>query len=375
MDKKHPEDCPLKSAMNRREFLKDVGVGAVAAVTLPALIPLSGCMREDLEQVRIAKPAPPSGTARVSVVRNNNNIKAAVQQAIAMAGGLDEILPGDTVLIKPNIVGTGWSVRPYTHPMIVQAVIQEIKTRTDVSNITVAEGSYEGPGSNGTIKNAEGSGILDVVNAEGVAFVAWNDETTTQFVEVLSNDIQYIGYNIQVPKTLVDGTYDHFINMPIIKNHTWQNAGYTCCLKNFVGTLRMSNRNGHPIQGKHDWIDLARGVAELNLSTPKITMNIIDGLSVVLTGGPMYPIGMTAVDSNLILASKDRIAADSVALAVLRHYASLDSGIDEPYQTLSVWQQPQILRALELNLGRRADGIDIVSEGVGEIDDIVAQWS
>lgn len=375
MDKKNLHECPMQTAINRREFLKDVGKGAVAAMTVPALFPFAGCDIETLERVPLSKPeSPPSGTVTVGIARRNN-IKAAVQKAIELGGGLSEIKSGDTVLIKPNIVGVGFGVRPYTHPVIIEAVIQEIKKYTGVENITVAEGSYSGPGSRGTLQNAQFTGILDVAIAEGVAFIPWEDETITKYVEIISNDIKHLGYNIQIPKTLVDGTYDHFINMPIIKNHTWRNAGYTCCLKNFVGTMRLSNRNGRPLQSDHDWIDLARGVAELGLSTPEITMNILDGLSVVLTGGPMHPSDMTTADANLILASKDRVAADSLALAVMRHYASLDTTIDEPYQKMSVWEQPQITRALELNLGRGAENIDIASDGVDEIDDIIAQWT
>lgn len=374
-EKKYSDECPMRAAINRREFLKDVGKGAVVAAAAPSLLSLTGCEVGPLETVNLEKPsAPPSGMASVSVVRKNS-IQEAVHRAIELAGGLPEIKQGDTVVLKPNIVGVGFGVRPYTHPMIIQAVIREIKELTDTDKIVVAEGSYEGPGSKGTVDNATQTGILDVLEAEGVRFIPWNDETVTEYVEVISDDIRNVGYNIEIPKMLVDGTFDHFINLPIIKNHTWQNAGFTCSLKNFVGTLRLSNRNGYPLMSRHDWIDLARGVAELNLSIPVTTMNILDGLEPVLKNGPMYPVGMVSVDANLIVASKDRVAADTMALAIMRYYASLNRRLDESYQNMSVWEQPQITRALELNLGRTADNIDPVSEGVDEMDDILDFWS
>lgn len=392
MEEKKEHECPLKASMNRRKFLKDVGKGAAAvALAAPSLSSLSGCDTGNAaagcggetprgcntakKVVRISKPTdPPSGTATVSIARKEN-IRSSVQRAIELAGGLSEIKSGDKVIIKPNIVALGWDVRPYTHPEILRAVIQEIKKRTGAANITVGEASYAGPGSNGTTANAKDSGILDVINSEGVNFIAWDEDPNTEYVEIECNDMAYVGYNIEIPKTLVDGTYDHFINVPIIKNHTWQNAGFTCCIKSFVGTLNPENRRPDWAAGTHEWLDLSKAVAELNLSTPTITMNIVDALSPVMVKGPLYPSGMKTHDAGLIIASKDRVAADTMSLAALRYYASLDKTIDEPYQKISVWQQPQITRAIELNLGRHMEKITYAHEGVDEIEDIVAQWS
>lgn len=390
MKEKKTQECPLKAAVNRRKFLKDVGKGAVVAVAAPTLYPLAGCDFEGRspegcgtvpqgcevsETVRISKPtAPPAGTATVGIARKGS-IKDSVQKAIELAGGLSDIESGDKVVIKPNIVAVGFGVRPYTHPEVMRAVIQEIKTRTDASNITVGEASYVGPGSDGTTVNAEGSGILEVINSEGVNFIAWDEDPGTEFVEIECSDMAYVGYNIQVPKALVDGTYKHFINVPMIKNHTWQNAGFTCCIKSFVGTLNPAIRRADWATGTHEWLDLSKAVAELNLTIPNITMNIVDALSPVMVNGPLYPSGMKAHDAGLIIASKDRVAADTMSLAALRYYASLDRSINEPYQKISVWEQPQITRAIELNLGRSADQIEYAHDGVDEIDDIIAQWS
>ena len=389
---KEEKQCPLKSAMNRRKFLKDMGKGAVAAVAVPTLAPLAGCDNENsdrwwntggrtrgcgsrLEKVKISKPnAPPSGTAVVGMAKMAT-IRGTVEKAIQLAGGLSDIKQGDKVIIKPNIVAMGWDVRPYTHPEVLRAVIKAIKARTAARNITVGEASYAGPGSNGTTANAEDSGILKVIDSEGVNFIAWDEDPATEYVEIECADMEYVGYNIEVPKALVDGTYEHFINVPVLKNHTWQNAAFTCCIKSFVGTMNPENRRPDWAAGTHEWLDLSKAVAELNLTTPKITMNIVDALSPVLVNGPLYPTGMITHDAGLVIASSDRVAADSLALAVLRYCASLNSSVNEPYQDISVWQQPQITRAIELNLGRSSENIELAHEGVDDIDGIIAQWS
>ena len=38
------------------------------------------------------------------------------------------------------------------------------------------------------------------------------------------------------------------------------------------------------------------------------------------------------------------------------------------------WQQPQVTRAIELNLGRTKDNVEYVHEGVDEIDNIIPYW-
>ena len=54
-----------------------------------------------------------------------------VNRAIELAGGLDEIRNGDTVVIKPNLT-TGYSLpsRVTTHPEVLRAVIRAVKART-----------------------------------------------------------------------------------------------------------------------------------------------------------------------------------------------------------------------------------------------------
>lgn len=385
MEKKEQKECPLQREMNRRKFLKDIGKGAVVAVAAPALYPLAGCEntnpsggcdpnagppQSELEKVRLSKPAaPPAGTATVGIVKRET-IQAGVSQAIRLAGGLQEIEAGQKVIVKPNLVAASGTVRPFTHPEVLRAVIEQIKIRTDAANITVGEASFAG----GTSGKAQRSGMMDVITQEGVNFIAWDEDPDTQWVEIECDDIEYVGFNIQVPKSLVDGTYDHFINVPIIKNHTWQNAGFTCCIKSFVGTLNPAIRKPNPIAGSHEWLDLAKAVAEFNLSTPNITMNIVDATNPVMVGGPLAPM-MKAHDAGLIIASKDRVAADSLSLAALRYYAYLDESINEAYQHIPVWQQPQITRAIELNLGRSSEKIECRHYGVTEIDDILAHWS
>ena len=83
---------------------------------------------------------------------------------------------------------------------------------------------------------------------------------------------------------------------------------------------------------------------------------------------------MDIANPGLVLASKDRVACDSLALAVLKYYASRH-GIERDYVHQSVWKQAQIRRASQLGLGRvDPDLINIIGDGVEEIEGLIQQW-
>jgi uncharacterized protein (DUF362 family) len=357
--------------IGRRNFLKISGI-VVVGLALPL-----GCKKPEQADtaliddiVRLEMPPPPEGDITVGIVRNGD-IAAAVDRAIELAGGLGEIKSGDTVVIKPNLT-TGYplDIRVTTHPEVMRAVIKAVKTRTDASNITVAEASsYADPS---TLEVAKVTGIYDVVQSEGVNFLAWEDE---EYVEASSFDFRNILFRIQIPKSLADARFKHFINVPMLKNHeaiSNSNAEYTCCMKNHVGVISRDTRTGGGGTGIHKR-NLGEIIAELNLVVPAHTMNVVDALTVILTDGPAG-FKMDHADPGLVIACKDRVACDSLGLAVLRHYAS-QQGIKRDYVDKSVWRQAQIVRAQELNLGRYKENIRITADGVGEIDAILAKWS
>ncbi len=381
MDNDGPLDTPLEPGdlerlfevrgIDRRDFLK---ISALIAAGL--IIPI-GCKQPQSTEsvpvddvVRLKVPPAPSGAATVGVVRKGE-IAEMVATAIALAGGLDEIQDGDRVVIKPNLTtGTTFETRVTTHPEVLRAVIREVKARTDAANITVAEASSFADPS--TLEVARKVGVYDVVLSEGINWLAFEED---EYVEANSSDFRHLNFMLKVPKSLTDSRFQHFINVPMLKNHDMvrkSNADFTCCMKNHVGILERDKRLYGGGKGIH-LADLGENIAELNLVVPVHTMNVVDALTVVLSGGPASSL-MTTADPGLILASKDRVACDSVALAALRHYASLQ-GIDRPYVGKSVWQQAQIVRAQQLNLGRDKAHIEVASDGVDELDAILARWN
>ena len=344
------------SPLSRRDFLRATGIAAVG-LSLPLRLP---------RMFPAPSIDPPAGDTRVGIV-SKNDIEDAVMTAIELGGGLSEINYGDTVVIKPNITFKAnpefGDIRIVTSPDVLRAVIRAAKDRTDNTNITVADACAFGLS---TKEAAQSVGLYDVCMEEKVNFVAWEEG---KYVSFRDKNFLHLRKSREIPASL--SSFDHFINVPILKNHEIppnNNANYTCCMKNFVGVLKPANRSDI-----HTW-DLGEKVAEINLCRPNITMNIVDALTIILSGGPASP-NMKIADSGLILASKDRVACDSLALAVLKYHAS-EQGINEDYVKQSVWEQAQIKRASSLGLGRKdPDRIHITSDGVDNIDNILAYWN
>jgi uncharacterized protein (DUF362 family) len=344
------------SPLSRRDFLRATGLAAVG-LSLPLRFP---------RMFTAPSIDPPDGDTAVGIVRRDD-IENAVMTAIELGGGLSEINYGDTVVIKPNITFRSslefGGIRVVTSPDVLRAVIRAARDRTAGMNITVADACAFGLS---TKETAQSCGLHDVCLEEKVNFVAWEEGKYATFRD---KNFVHLKRSREIPASL--SSFDHFINVPILKNHEMipnNNANYTCCMKNFVGVLKPSNRTDIHTT------DLGEKVAEINLCRPNITMNIVDALTIILSGGPASS-NMKTADARLILASKDRVACDSLALAILKYYAS-EQGINEDYVNQSVWEQAQIKRASSLGLGRKDPAhIHIMSDGVDNIDNILAFWN
>src|SRR5207253_1327538 len=180
---------------------------------------------------------------------------------------------------------------------------------------------------------------------------------------------------------------DHVINVPVIKTHF--QAWFTMSMKAFVGmSHHRSRREFHATFSNNDLGDqkrlkskrrrgvkedpeaeaaevypLVARIAELNLGlTP--ALNILDGSKSFVFGGPSS--GDTA-EPKLIIASRDRIAADATGVAVLKSI-----GTEERLQNRSVWDTPFLKHAIKIGLGiDSVTRLNLKAQGLdGDIDKI-----
>ena len=134
--------------------------------------------------------------------------------------------------------------------------------------------------------------------------------------------------------------------------------------------LYYSKRNGRNRVTAHQ--DLGNRLPELHLGRREDFI-VLDASRCNLTNGP-YP-GEQA-DSNLIVASTDPIAVDATGVAVLKYWMAQRNINNNDIRGISVWDQPQIARALQIGIGISSPSeYSQQSQGVSEIDDILAMMA
>ncbi|OGP21603.1 MAG: hypothetical protein A2054_09185 [Deltaproteobacteria bacterium GWA2_55_10] len=188
---------------------------------------------------------------------------------------------------------------------------------------------------NGILKAAEGSGA-EVITFEDFEWYAVPLKGAKYVKEA------YVTEWIYRP--------DIIVNLPVVKTH--RSASYTIALKNFIGCTHLRQRP-YLIDSTH-WEEL---IAEFNAAyAPDI--NIVDATTSMIEGGPWKG---TPVKTDCIIASGDRVAADITGLGLIRSF-----GKWEPVTSKPVWEQKQIIRALELGIGRGRGEITLVAGKGGE---------
>ena len=276
------------------------------------------------------QPKVPSGSrvdgkTPVSLV-HGQDLAAMVREAVALIGGLEQIdFKAKTILVKPNVV-SGEPPPATTNPKVVKAVI-EILYSAGAKKVYVGEMSalLTLP----TKKNMEQTGIFQAAREAGAEPVYFEDHG---WVKVDLPQARFVK-EAYVSEWIY--RVERIVNVPVIKTH--RNASYSICLKNFIGATHGRQRP-YLVDPSH-WEEV---VAELNLAYVP-DLNIVDGTSVMVAGGPWSGEKETPA---LILASRDRIAADVIGLSVIKHF-----GRWRQVTETGAWNQKQISRAVELGLG------------------------
>lgn len=219
-------------------------------------------------------------------------IDVAVRKAIELAGGLREIVkPGMLVLLKPNVVVP--PPRPRhggtTNPDVVRAVagvVAEIGARP-----VIAEASAVGVDTD----KAYAAAGYDELRAAGYEVV---DLKKTPTVEIGVEEGRVLKSLTTFEIVKQAGA---IISIPVMKTH--DQTEITLSLKNLKGLLIDRDKKRLHRQGVY------QGVVDL-VSALHPSFTVIDGTWCQEGLGPMY--GHT-VQMNLVLASRDLVAADSVA--------------------------------------------------------------
>jgi uncharacterized protein (DUF362 family) len=290
--------------------------------------------------------------ALVGIAGYNGSLSAQVEKAVALAGGLGFIKKGSTVLIKPNF-NTGDPHPASTNPEVIRHVIRLVKNQDPYAILIGDRSSFW----TDTLKCMKKNGVYEVAEQEGAELYPFDN---TEWVKISPAKAKAWPKGFTVPKILTE--VDYVISIPVIKTHSI--ATFTMAIKNWVGILEPLQRTTdlHLFNSNKD--TFGHMLAELHLARLPDFI-IMDGTKVFVDGGPTEG---KVFEAGLVVASNDIIANDTVGLAILKTLGTVDK-----IQDNSVWSQPQIARAVELELGARSIGeIKISTENVRDIDLIIS---
>ncbi len=386
-------DSPARH--HRRQFLRHAGSGALAAGLSSQLL---------LPRLTFGDEAAAPGAADVGIARGSN-MEEAVRKAVELAGGMDFITEGQTVLIKPNVTGAVKNPTT-TSPEVLYAVIK-LAAEKGPKRIIVADRSFSSRFVTTTPKTLDVMkrvGHLDAVDQAAsdakAPVVAVGLEDCLEELELLGVKETQMWRRIKPEKAehwpngyeLAELLFavDHVINVPVIKTHF--QAWFTMSMKAFVGmSHHRARREFHTsFKGGGNLLDqkssgsrrrlgpegrkqdveeampLVNRIAELNLGiTP--ALNILDGTSSFVFGGPSHG---DSVDPKLVVASRDRIAADATGVAVLKRY-----GTERRLQRFSVWDNPFIRHGIKIGLGISGrDKLNLKHVGMDEDIKVIEEY-
>jgi uncharacterized protein (DUF362 family) len=308
------------SGLTRRDFVRTVSAGLAL---LPAL-----------------------GSSRIGEILGPRRARVAVAHTSDRRRGVADVLKlldlrgvaGKRVLLKPNF-NSADPAPGSTHNDTLSQLVTELHER-GARAVTLGESSGP-PETRGVM---EKKGIFDL--ARDLRF------EVVDFEQIADADWVRFG---------ADGTY--WPNGYALPRHV-VNSEYTvstCCLKThgFGGVFTMSLKLAVGLTPKairrpmHRSPDMRRMIADLNAGH-RTDLVVLDGVSAFTDGGPSQG-ELTA--GNVMIAGDDRIAVDAVGLAMLKSL-----GANQAIMSRPIFQQEQIARAVELNLGVAApDAIDLVT--------------
>lgn len=226
---------------------------------------------------------------------NAEQVDRAINKTIDLLGGIENIIrPNSKVLIKPNLLTDS---QPHecitTHPRVIESIILLLKKIN--SDIYVGDS----PGVVGQRKDIdkvyEVTGMKEVCQRQGVELVYFDKA-------ILKNNI---------PLTDWIERCDYIINVPKFKTHSLTKL--TAAIKNTFGLVL----GMHKVKIHKDYMDTEEFSKQLvnifELVKPVLT--IVDAVIAMEGEGPGS--AGTRTDTELILASQDAVAMDSVLATIM----------------------------------------------------------
>jgi uncharacterized protein (DUF362 family) len=312
-----------RNDLSRRDFLSTLGMSAAAVIG-------AGCSKKNpvkpADSVVWTPPAlPASSTVAVQEVTNYTrpDLHNAIEQMFNDLGGLSDIVTGKTVGIKVNLTGGAGSANTtpkavelfWTHPEVLKAVGEFVKD-AGPKKIYILEAIYDDESYNNF-------GFKEAATYLGATLINLNAIAPYNAHVQRPVGGGYLIYQNFTQNAILNDC-DCIISLPKAKQHV--GGGVTHAMKNLVGSVPLSvygpgqgSRQTFHQQRKYEGntdSNLRRIVVDLNQAT-KIHLAVTDAIKTMSGGEGPWIRGWGSVTFNRLIASKDVVAADSIATQVI----------------------------------------------------------
>lgn len=242
--------------------------------------------------------------SRVGIAQNDD-IETAIEQALHHLE-LRDLIAGKTVAVKPNetAIPEG-DTTGVTQADTLRGVLRHLK-QYGPRTLLVTGGS----GAAETDEVMRATGMMDVLEEESVKFV---DHNRPPFEEVAlsygpDSEVEGPQQSVTVNRRVLE--YDTLVSLAQLKLHS--TATVTLTMKNIAMSYPAADFYGHPrAEQKHQhefFGDMHSFILAMIRRFP-IDLGIIVGHPAMIGTGPL---GGKAVETGLVIASRDAVAADTV---------------------------------------------------------------
>jgi uncharacterized protein (DUF362 family) len=308
-------------SIDRRDFVRATAAGV-------AMLPMA-------ELGGLRPPRRDPRKSRVALVRTTDR-RRGVSDVLKLFDPPG--IAGKRVVIKPNF-NSADETPASTHPDTLAQLVTELHER-GARGVTVGESSGP-PQTRGVM---EQKGIFDLARSAGFDVVNYEEIPEADWVSFGAAGTHWPD-GFHLPRLVVDSEYT--VSTCCLKTHGFGGV-FTMSLKLSVGLTPKNIR-----RTMHRSPDMRRMIAELNAGY-RPHLIVLDGVSAFTDGGPSSG---ELKAGNVVLAGDDRVAVDAVGLAVLKALGS-----NQAIMGRRIFEQEQIARAVELNLGVSGPGqIELVT--------------
>ncbi len=204
---------------------------------------------------------------RVALVKCSNysvsTVKNAMMASFNFFGGVDNfILPGERVLLKPNLIAASKNDKATTDPQFVEAAIEIVKEQQAIPFVgdSPAFGSAEGV--------AKSVGIMEVLERQKVDIIEF--EKNIHFRK-----------GVKISSTVKD--FDKIINLPKLKAHS--QIRFTGATKNLFGFTKGKMKAWQHFIVKNDLEKFCLMILRIN-DFVKSTFTLVDAIDIMEGDGP-----------------------------------------------------------------------------------------